>query len=383
MRLLIKSLLTLSAVIFLFGCATKTPLPNFEAKQFDTNMYSSKVDNFLILFDASSSLEMDQTFETARAVVTRLNQTIPEMGQTAGLRSFGHDPGVSMNETQLFYGMEKYSTAKLQSSFDKIKKAGGFSPINKGLDEAGKDLKGLSGTRNAIILVSDGKDMPRDVLDAAKRLKDTYKDNICFYTIHIGKSVSGKALLKQIADIGGCGFASDAQDLLTGHGMAAFVENALLHKKGTPMAPAGPASPMDSDQDGVVDSKDKCPDTPLGASVSPYTGCWTLGHVLFNYNKADIRAAHQPMLYNVVEVLEKNPGMTVQLDGHCDNIGSAQYNMGLSARRANAVKQYLVDEGIAASRVKTKAYGLSKPVATNDTDEGRALNRRVEITPMK
>ncbi|MBU1195617.1 MAG: OmpA family protein [Proteobacteria bacterium] len=149
-----------------------------------------------------------------------------------------------------------------------------------------------------------------------------------------------------------------------------------------PAAPAAPA-PVDSDQDGVVDSKDKCPDTPLGANVSPYTGCWTLGHVLFNYDKADIRAAHQPMLFNIVEVLEKNPDMTIQLDGHCDNMGSAQYNMGLSARRANAVKQYLVDEGIAASRVKTKAYGFSKPIATNDTDEGRALNRRVEITPIK
>lgn len=145
---------------------------------------------------------------------------------------------------------------------------------------------------------------------------------------------------------------------------------------------AAPAAPVDSDKDGVPDDKDKCPGTPLGAFVSPYTGCWTLDHVLFNFDRADIRAAHQPMLSNIVEVLEKNPDMTVQLDGHCDGIGTAEYNMGLSARRAEAVKNFLVEEGIDASRITTKAYGFSKPIATNDTDEGRALNRRVEITPL-
>ncbi len=378
MKLFVRSLLTFVAVLFLVGCASKqAPLPNFMASQFDKNMYSSKVDNFLILFDASRSLEMDNTFGTARAVVTRMNQTIPELGQTAGLRSFGHAPSVTNNTTQLFYGMEKYSTAKLQKNFDKINKAGGFSPINEALDAAGKDLSGLSGPKNAVVLISDGKDLPGDVLIAAKKLKDMYKDNICFYTIHIGDSETGKALLKQIADIGGCGFAANAADLLTSAGMASFVEKAFLHKKGTPMGP------QDSDKDGVIDSKDKCPGTPLGARVSKYTGCWTLGNVLFDFNKSDIRAVAQPMLNEVVIVLEKNPNMTVQLDGHCDNVGSAAYNQGLSTRRANAIKKYIVNEGIASSRIKTQGFGFDKPAASNDTAKGRALNRRVEVTPKK
>ncbi len=380
MRLLSKSLFVIFAILFSFGCATKqAPLPPFEAVQFDSGQYASKVDNFLILFDASGSLAMDGTFETAREVVIRMNQTIPELGQTAGLRSFGHDPSISKKETELFYGMEKYNTAALGNQFAKISKAGGFSPINAGLDAAGQDLKGLPG-QNAVVIVSDGKDLPRDVLDAAKRLKGMYGDAICFYTIHVGASESGKALLKEVAGIGGCGFAANAEDLLTSSGMANFVENAFLQKKGA--APAAPAVKMDTDKDGVTDDMDKCPGTPIGARVNR-AGCWVLDNVLFDFDKATIRAVAQPMLFSVVSVLEQNPGMKVELQGHCDNIGTREYNQDLSERRAAAVKAYLVSEGIASSRITTKGYGFSKPTASNDTDQGRALNRRVEINPIK
>ncbi len=382
MKLFTRSLLLFSVILLIFGCATKqAPLPPFEAQKFNMSMYESKVDNFLILFDASRSLMIDNTFGTARAVVTRMNQTIPELGQTAGLRSFGHDPSVSNKSTVLFYGIEKYSTAGLKNNFAKINKAGGISPINDGLDAAAnRDLKGLKG-QNAVILISDGKDLPRDVLDAAKRFKDMYGNAVCFYTIHVGDSESGKSLLKQIAEIGGCGFAADADDVLTSAGMASFVEAAFLHKKGAPKAPKL-AMKKDSDKDGVYDADDQCPGTPTGAKVNK-AGCWVLGNVLFDFNKADVRAVAQPMLNSVAAILDKNPAMIIELQGHCDNIGSAAYNNDLSLRRANAVKDYLADEGIAANRIKTKGFGFEKPIALNDTAQGRALNRRVEIHPMK
>ena len=77
-----------------------------------------------------------------------------------------------------------------------------------------------------------------------------------------------------------------------------------------------------------------------------------------------------------------NPSIKVEVQGNTDNIGTAKYNMGLSLRRANAVMQYLVNKGVAQSRLNARGFGFSRPVATNDTDEGRALNRRVELTPM-
>lgn len=382
MKLVTRSLLLLVAVLFVFGCATKTPLPQFEAQSIDMKMYESKVDNFLILFDASRSLQIDGTFPTAKAVVTRMNQTIPELGQTAGLRSFGHDPSVSPNQTEMFYGMEKYSTAGLQAGFDKIHTAGGYSPINLGLDAAvDTDLKGLSGS-NAVIIISDGKDLPREVLPAAQRLKDAFGDDICFYTIHIGDSENGKGLMQKIAEIGGCGFSTDAENILTGDAMANFVQQAFLKQKSAPAAPPAPKVSMkkDSDGDGVYDDADQCPGTPMGAKVNK-AGCWVLDNVLFDFDKDAVRAVAQPMLNNVVMVMEKSPGLNIELQGHCDNIGSADYNMGLSNRRANSVKTYLVNAGISADRIMTKGFGFNKPVALNDTDQGRALNRRVEIHP--
>jgi len=182
MKLLTKSLLILSAFLFLFGCATKQgTLPSFEAKQFDSSMYTSKVDNFLILFDASSSMSHkfngNKKFNIAQSLVYRMNDTIPEMGQTAGLRSAGHSPNVSKKATELFYGMEKYFSHNLENKFEKITEAGGASPMFKALDEAVTDLKDLSGM-SAVVIISDGLDLPGNVLDSAKNLKGSYGSSV-------------------------------------------------------------------------------------------------------------------------------------------------------------------------------------------------------------
>jgi len=152
MKLLVRSLLTFLAVLFLFGCAAKqtSTLPAFEAKQFDTDAYAPKIDNFLIIFDASSSMRHEyngaEKFEIAQAIVNRMGETIPQMGQTAGLRSFGHSPKVSKNQTELFYGMEKFSSNNLKNNFAKITEPGGLSKLYMALEEAKTDLEGLSGS---------------------------------------------------------------------------------------------------------------------------------------------------------------------------------------------------------------------------------------------
>jgi OOP family OmpA-OmpF porin len=102
---------------------------------------------------------------------------------------------------------------------------------------------------------------------------------------------------------------------------------------------------------------------------------------LFDFNKDVIKAQAYPLLDNVATILEQNPIMSVELQGHCDNVGSADYNMDLSMRRAHAVKNYLIDKGILKNRLATEGFGFTKPVALNGTDTGWALNRRVEIQP--
>jgi len=385
MKLYSKSVLFVIAFLFLFGCATpQMNLPPFEAAKFDKNLYASKVDNFLIVFDASSSMYQNykdtKKFNIAQVLVQRMNQTIPELGQTAGLRSFGHSPAVSSKPTELFYGMEKYSSKNLADKFQKIKEPGGITPLYSAMDTAKADLKGLPGKMNAVIIISDGLENEGSAAAAAKALNDIYGDSICFFPILVGDSAEGEALLNKIAKIGGCGFVSKADELLTSAGMAAFVEKVFLTKKPAPVA-AVVKQRVDSDGDGVYDEDDKCPGTPKGARVNAQ-GCWVLSHVLFDFDKAEIKPSAYPLLDEVVAIFGKNPGMKVDLEGHCDNIGTPEYNQGLSLRRANAVKKYLISKGVAENRLTTQGFGFTKPVAPNTTKEERSLNRRVELMPM-
>lgn len=101
--------------------------------------------------------------------------------------------------------------------------------------------------------------------------------------------------------------------------------------------------------------------------------------VLFDFDKADIRSDAETSLYSVLTVIEEYPSAKVRIEGHTDNIGDDAYNMNLSEKRAKAVKNWLIEHGCSADRLATIGLGESKPIASNDTEEGRQQNRRVEI----
>jgi outer membrane protein OmpA-like peptidoglycan-associated protein len=101
--------------------------------------------------------------------------------------------------------------------------------------------------------------------------------------------------------------------------------------------------------------------------------------ILFDLDKASLKPESEKPLREIVKLMQKYPGLKLELQGHTDNQGSAGYNLELSQRRAEAVKAYLVASRINDSRLLAKGYGFSKPVASNDTEEGRAKNRRVEL----
>lgn len=106
--------------------------------------------------------------------------------------------------------------------------------------------------------------------------------------------------------------------------------------------------------------------------------------VQFEFNKARIRKVSHGLLNDVVSVLKENPQVKeVSIEGHTDSVGPAAYNKQLSQDRANSVMKYLVDNGIDKSRLTTKGFGESKPIASNDTDAGRQENRRVEFLVTK
>ncbi|MDR3393305.1 MAG: OmpA family protein [Sulfuriferula sp.] len=102
----------------------------------------------------------------------------------------------------------------------------------------------------------------------------------------------------------------------------------------------------------------------------------------FDFNKATLRPTGKMKLDENVKTLTQYPDINVEISGHTDSIGSPKYNMKLSEKRAETVKKYMESKGIAASRMTTKGYGETKPIASNKTKAGRAENRRVEIEIM-
>jgi len=101
--------------------------------------------------------------------------------------------------------------------------------------------------------------------------------------------------------------------------------------------------------------------------------------VHFDFDKSDIRSDSRPVLDEAADALKENPNVRVSVEGHTDARGTDQYNERLSVRRAEAVFRYLVNHGVAPERMETVGYGKSRPVADNDTESGRAQNRRVEL----
>ena len=132
-------------------------------------------------------------------------------------------------------------------------------------------------------------------------------------------------------------------------------------------------------EDGVPDDRDKCPNTPKGATVNA-DGCWAYqGEIFFDVNSSTVKSEAYPMIDEAVKVLRNNPDLNVEIQGHTDNTGTAKYNLWLSQKRAESAMNDLVDKGIDPGRLTAKGYGFEQPVASNDTPEGRAKNRRVEF----
>ncbi len=147
----------------------------------------------------------------------------------------------------------------------------------------------------------------------------------------------------------------------------------------------------DSDGDGVSDQFDKCPNTPAGTVVDG-AGCAIVfpkgdttaagtaySNIQFEFDSSVLRTSAYPALDATSSDL-RSSGATVTIKGYASSEGTAAHNMQLSKDRANSVKTYLVNSGVASSQLKVKGYGETNPIADNSTEEGRILNRRVEFT---
>jgi outer membrane protein OmpA-like peptidoglycan-associated protein len=147
---------------------------------------------------------------------------------------------------------------------------------------------------------------------------------------------------------------------------------------------------LDNDGDGLTDVQDRCPNEP---GPREEQGCPRVYQdvevtstsirihqkIFFEFDRAVIRPVSFPILDTVAQVMRDFPDITIEVQGHTDSRGNDAYNERLSGERANAVREYLVQRGISASRLTSRGYGESRPIDSNRTSSGRAANRRVEF----
>lgn len=188
---------------------------------------------------------------------------------------------------------------------------------------------------------------------------------------------------------------------LVGGGLGAIESSAWAAGAGAAGVIAGGlicyAQDGDEDEDGVFDRRDRCPDTPANTPVS-HTGCplpqypvaekvvepeiITLndqGSVMFAYNSAELTTGAHSQLQTLVDKLNAPSVVSIKVIGHTDSQGSDVYNQTLSEQRANSVAEYLINQGVAPSKLTSQGRGESEPIADNETEAGRAQNRRVEL----
>jgi len=430
----LKAIPLFLALMMLGACATKHM--DFKPYRFEEGQYGSKIQNFMIILDASDSMYFSHNgvkkFTAAKDTAAYINQTLPNLKIKGALRSFGHSQRVSGEKTVLQFGPADYTKAGFAKGLDQLIQEGGNSPLSDALDAAVKDLEPAGG-KIGVIIISDGQDMKEKPILSAQKMKKAFGDRICIHTLLIGDSPEGKTLMKKISDIGECGSYSELDQLAANNRMPDFIQQVFLTKASDEdgdgvldekdRCPRTPANvkvndvgcPLDSDGDGVFDYKDRCPDTPKGVKVDTFGcppiaidsdgdgvmddidkcpgtpkgatvdefGCWVCKNLNFELNKWNIKPEYHACLDEGVSFLNNNPDINVEIQGHTDSIGSAEYNQKLSEKRAMAVKDYLVSKGIKEERLSIKGYGSSNPLTTNDTEERRSKNRRVQFERIK
>lgn len=339
--------------------------------------YVRKVDNFLILVDTSGSMydafqkSQQSKVGHAAALLARMTKEIPELGYLGGLYT-----AAPFRELQVLspFAQKSYGEAVAKTPVNcKSLQCVWPTPLGVGLDALEPAIKSVSG-RTAVIILSDGmENQGPETLPIAKKLVEKY--GVCFHVISYAEKASGQALLDAIAKLKDCSVTAKAAQLDDAAALSKFVRAVFYDVADVD---------GDDDGDGVPNSKDKCPGTPKDLAVDA-NGCpipltVTL-KVFFDFDKADIKPQYHKELADFASFMKNYPGVSVEISGHTDAKGTPEYNLRLSQRRALAVRQYLIDKfGMNPVLLKAVGYGLTKPIASNDTEEGRAKNRRIEAT---
>jgi OOP family OmpA-OmpF porin len=371
----------------LTGCAAKhtAAREDYRPVAVEPSSSSRKIDTFIVVVDTVSSMERGYRnrldVELGVETVSALNRTIPQLDYRAGLVAFSSGSCLGCEDAEWIHGPAPYQRADFEGALARYNTAGSDrrSGPRVGGPQASQLIRQGNPGRVALIIVTDSENaMHGRAVKTVQKLKWSFGDNLCIYPILVDRDCDGRVMTEQIVNVAGCGFAVHADDIAAPQAMAHYVREVFLTSAVAPAAAATVPGATDSDGDGVPDSRDRCPGTPAGASVGA-DGCWELQGIYFGTDEAvvgDTRAIEQ-----AVAVFKADPNLTVEAQGHTDSTASVDYNQALSEKRAAAVRDYLIRQGIAPERIRAIGFGETRPVASNDTSEGRERNRRVELHP--
>lgn len=339
-----------------FELITETETVVVEGKEVDI---VKMADNFIVMFDSSSSMGKPYKetgtpkIEVEKAVLRDRNAKLPDLKYNAGLYTFSPKPlSMKFKTLETYYEMQPYDKEAFAAAIEKLPtKAGGPTLLQQGLHDLDKILAGVTG-RTVVFVVTDGMftnmSGTRKPVEIAQKLAGKY--DVCFYVISNAPSQQEAMLLKRVASINECSrvipfdIFVERPEFLSG---ALFV----LEEK-------------------IVEDV---------INVVKVVGV-ELDNVLFDFNDSTIKPEFTDSLNALGKFMQGDPTKYVVLSGFADNLGTQEYNLGLSRKRAGSVAKYLAGKfGIDPVRIVTHWYGEAAPVADNNTEEGQSLNRRVEM----
>ena len=314
-------------------------------------------DNFIVLYDTSSSMgeyykntKMTK-IEAEKGILRRQNEKLPPLHLNAGLYTFA-ELGVSRKTLKPYYEMQPYDKAAFARAIAQLPtKAGGPTLLQGALRDLQKILAGLEG-HTVVFLVTDGAYTYSTAMKRPKQIARELaaKYDVCFYVISNAQGEKEKIVLRDVASINACSRVIRFEDYIE---HPEFFSGALF----------------------VLE--ERIVQKPV--TIQKVVGA-ELKNILFDYDRAELRPEYLASLNTFGKFLQENTGTFVLLSGFTDAIGSQEYNLGLSRRRAESVGAYLADNfNIARDRLVLQWYGKAHPVADNATETGRAENRRVEV----
>jgi outer membrane protein OmpA-like peptidoglycan-associated protein len=358
--------------IMFIGCATFKPVdlnPKIQSGQL-----VQKTDNFVVLFDKSASMGQlhgkPMVNEATRLIHGKdasknMIATIPEIKLNAGLRTFWSE------DTALIYGMTSLVKKDYTDAINSIGNAYGRTPMEKAITAAGNDLRGAKGN-SAMIIVSDFSETPgvddirsEAVMQAITKVNAEYGDKLCVYAIQIGYTPNGKELSEQIVQNVEGGYTINADKLATPAAMGAFVEKVITGncsrykqliaqpKEKVVIVVAEEPAPKVEEKVAVLAAEPKIEEKIIILAFED---------IHFDFDKSTLTKEAQAILKRDIKVLKNNPKTNVRLAGYTSASGTDEYNQKLSERRAKAVEDYLISEGIITpDRLSTIGYGETNP----------------------